>query len=87
MIAADVVSLNGIPPSPSARLDLKPRDGWPYSVILGTRNRARPLGWLNGSLGSTKGASPLFSAKVWKDAALIGCANGDTGFLATKQAL
>ena len=87
-MAAVVVALNGIPPSPAALLDLKPRDGCHVdNVNLGTNNRIGPLGCSKSPLGSAVGASPLFSAKVLNDAALTGCANGDTGFLAVEQAL
>ena len=82
------MALNGIPPSPAALLDLKPRDGCCVAKVnLGTNNRIGPLGCSKRLLGSAVGASPLFSAKVWKDATFTGCASGDTGFLAAEQAL
>ena len=37
--------------------------------------------------GKIEGDSPLFSAKVWKEAALFGCNNVDMGFLANDEAL
>ena len=76
-----------MPPSLAALLDLKPRLGCPYKVNLGTKNRTSPTGWFVDLFGRIEGASPLFSAKVWKEAALLECKNVDTGLLANDEVL